>query len=158
MYFVPQVGHAKVFETSIWTPCFQILAKTMPWGSKVEALKSLGNHSRQCLISECFLSNLLLQIWLRLMLGCALIVETVWEVPIWVSVWNYLKCYIKGPLDLLQLMLGHPCVSNRRIEISSVQACSRGFMDCQHRRVINSLATRLCYDFTIYIEACTYTR
>ena len=30
MYFVPHFGHAKVYETSIWTPCFQILAKTMP--------------------------------------------------------------------------------------------------------------------------------
>ena len=29
MYFVPHYGHAKVYETSIWTPCFQILAKTM---------------------------------------------------------------------------------------------------------------------------------
>ena len=29
MYFVPHFGHAKVYETSIWTPCFQILAKTM---------------------------------------------------------------------------------------------------------------------------------
>ena len=29
MYFVPQFGHAKVYETSIWTPCFQILTKTM---------------------------------------------------------------------------------------------------------------------------------
>ena len=29
MYFVPHFGHAKVCETSIWTPCFQILAKTM---------------------------------------------------------------------------------------------------------------------------------
>ena len=29
MYLVPHFGHAKVYETSIWTPCFQILAKTM---------------------------------------------------------------------------------------------------------------------------------
>ena len=29
MYFVPHFGHAEVYETSIWTPCFQILAKTM---------------------------------------------------------------------------------------------------------------------------------
>ena len=29
MYFVPQFGHAKVYETSIWTPCFQISAKTL---------------------------------------------------------------------------------------------------------------------------------
>ena len=29
MYFVPHFGHAKVFETSIWTPCFQISAKTL---------------------------------------------------------------------------------------------------------------------------------
>ena len=29
MYFVPHFGHAKVYETSIWTPCFQISAKTM---------------------------------------------------------------------------------------------------------------------------------
>ena len=32
MYFVPHFGHAKVYETSIWTPCFQILAKTMLLG------------------------------------------------------------------------------------------------------------------------------
>ena len=34
MYFVPHFGHAKVYETSIWTPCFQILAKTLfpGWG------------------------------------------------------------------------------------------------------------------------------
>ena len=32
MYFVPHFGHAKVYETSIWTPCFQILAKTMRGG------------------------------------------------------------------------------------------------------------------------------
>ena len=30
MYFVPHFGHAKVYETSIWTPCFQISAKTLP--------------------------------------------------------------------------------------------------------------------------------
>ena len=30
MYFVLHFGHAKVYETSIWTPCFQILAKTIP--------------------------------------------------------------------------------------------------------------------------------
>ena len=29
MYFVPHFGHVKVYETSIWTPCFQILAKTL---------------------------------------------------------------------------------------------------------------------------------
>ena len=29
MYFVPYSGHAKVYETFIWTLCFQILAKTM---------------------------------------------------------------------------------------------------------------------------------
>ena len=29
MYFVPRFGHAKVYETSIWTPCFQISAKTL---------------------------------------------------------------------------------------------------------------------------------
>ena len=29
MYFIPHFGHTKVCETSIWTPCFQILAKTM---------------------------------------------------------------------------------------------------------------------------------
>ena len=32
MYFVSQFGHAKVYETSVWTPCFQILAKTMGGG------------------------------------------------------------------------------------------------------------------------------
>ena len=32
MYFVPHFGHAKVYETSIWTPCFQISAKTLCWG------------------------------------------------------------------------------------------------------------------------------
>ena len=32
MYFVPHFGHAQVYETSIWTPCFQILAKTMEQG------------------------------------------------------------------------------------------------------------------------------
>ena len=31
MYFVPHFGHAKVYETSIWTPCFQISAKTLGW-------------------------------------------------------------------------------------------------------------------------------
>ena len=35
MYLVPHFGHAKVYETSIWTPCFQILTKTM----HLEALK-----------------------------------------------------------------------------------------------------------------------
>ena len=29
MFFVPHFGHAKVYETSIWTPCFQISAKTL---------------------------------------------------------------------------------------------------------------------------------
>ena len=29
MYLVPHFGHAQVYETSIWTICFQILAKTM---------------------------------------------------------------------------------------------------------------------------------
>ena len=33
MYFVPHFGHAKVYETSIWTPCFQISAKTLHGGS-----------------------------------------------------------------------------------------------------------------------------
>ena len=30
--FVPHFGHPKVYqyETFVWTPCFQILAKTMP--------------------------------------------------------------------------------------------------------------------------------
>ena len=32
MIFVPQFGHAKVYETSIWTPCLEILAKTMDHG------------------------------------------------------------------------------------------------------------------------------
>ena len=27
--FAPHFGHPKVYETSVWTPCFQILAKTM---------------------------------------------------------------------------------------------------------------------------------
>ena len=27
--FVPHFGHPKVYETFIWTPCFQILAKTL---------------------------------------------------------------------------------------------------------------------------------
>ena len=27
--FVPHFGHAKVYGTSIWTPCFQISAKTL---------------------------------------------------------------------------------------------------------------------------------
>ena len=27
--FVPHFGHPKVYETSVWTRCFQILAKTM---------------------------------------------------------------------------------------------------------------------------------
>ena len=27
--FVPHFGHPKVYETSVWTHCFQILAKTM---------------------------------------------------------------------------------------------------------------------------------
>ena len=26
---VPHFGHPEVYETFIWTPCFQILAKTM---------------------------------------------------------------------------------------------------------------------------------
>ena len=29
MYFVPHFGHAKVYEASIWTSCFQISAKTL---------------------------------------------------------------------------------------------------------------------------------
>ena len=32
MYFVPHFGHAEVYETSIWTPCFQISAKTLVYG------------------------------------------------------------------------------------------------------------------------------
>ena len=32
MFFVPHFGHAKVYETSIWTPCFQISAKTLNTG------------------------------------------------------------------------------------------------------------------------------
>ena len=27
--FVPHFGHPKVYETFVWTPCFQILAMTM---------------------------------------------------------------------------------------------------------------------------------
>ena len=27
--FVPHFGHPKAYETFAWTPCFQILAKTM---------------------------------------------------------------------------------------------------------------------------------
>ena len=27
--FVQHIGHPKVYETFVWTPCFQILAKTM---------------------------------------------------------------------------------------------------------------------------------
>ena len=29
---MPHFGHAKVYETSIWTPCFQISAKTLHGG------------------------------------------------------------------------------------------------------------------------------
>ena len=39
MYFVPHFGHRKVYETSIWTPCFQILAKTMYGANNL-----LSNH------------------------------------------------------------------------------------------------------------------
>ena len=35
MYFVSHFGHAKVYETSVWTLCFQILAKTMPLSIKL---------------------------------------------------------------------------------------------------------------------------
>ena len=38
MYFVPHFGHAKVYGTSIWTPCFQILAKAMSDGFETNFL------------------------------------------------------------------------------------------------------------------------
>ena len=41
MYF----GHAQVYETAIWTPCFQILAKTwphMPMGDMEERIHWKG--------------------------------------------------------------------------------------------------------------------
>ena len=31
MNIVPHFGHPKVYETFVWTHCFQILAKTMHW-------------------------------------------------------------------------------------------------------------------------------
>ena len=45
MYFVLHFGHAKVYETYIWTPYFQILAKTMisDMRSKIGYLKYLYN-------------------------------------------------------------------------------------------------------------------
>ena len=43
VYFEPHLGHTKVDETSIWTPCFQILAKTISAdGSCLEILSSQG--------------------------------------------------------------------------------------------------------------------
>ena len=51
MYFVPHFGHAKVYETSIWTPCFQISAKTLLWNgvsqSWCQKLRSLASRSMQ---------------------------------------------------------------------------------------------------------------
>ena len=50
MYFVPHLGHAKVYETSIWTPCFQISAKTLVTGDDpVNATMYLnaGSQGRQ---------------------------------------------------------------------------------------------------------------
>ena len=48
MYFVPHFGHAKVYETSIWTPCFQISAKTLPWLRPfwISYLSDRPRHSR----------------------------------------------------------------------------------------------------------------
>ena len=42
MNFVPHFGHAKLYETSIWTPCFQISAKTMGGGGGVNGGTNLG--------------------------------------------------------------------------------------------------------------------
>ena len=47
MYFVPHFGHAKVYETSIWTPCFQISAKTLracTYHKAVEAVNCSMHH------------------------------------------------------------------------------------------------------------------
>ena len=41
MYFVPHFGHAKVYENSIWTPCFQILAKTMLYMALISCAKKM---------------------------------------------------------------------------------------------------------------------
>ena len=32
--FVPHFGNQKVYETFVWTPCFQILAKTKGYGER----------------------------------------------------------------------------------------------------------------------------
>ena len=45
MYFVPHFGRAKVYETSIMTPCFQILAKTLHAGARGLVLMSVPGCS-----------------------------------------------------------------------------------------------------------------
>ena len=50
MFFVPHFGHAKVYETSIWTPCIQISAKTLLLASNnSKALEYISNLITQIL-------------------------------------------------------------------------------------------------------------
>ena len=57
MYFVPHFGHAKVYETSIWTPCFQISAKTLKGGSQYTHISTIDMYKfikiRHDIIKQC---------------------------------------------------------------------------------------------------------
>ena len=44
--FVPHFGHPKVYETFVWTHCFQILAKTM--------LESVNYFDNICLMKASY--------------------------------------------------------------------------------------------------------
>ena len=51
MYLLPDFGHPKVYETSVWTPRFQILAKPMPTvhSSNMLTTKSFFSYNRHLL-------------------------------------------------------------------------------------------------------------
>ena len=48
--FVPHFGHTKVYETFVWTPCFQILAKTI--GDIIHHTDSSHLAFSACLLSH----------------------------------------------------------------------------------------------------------
>ena len=52
MFIAPHFGHAKVYETSFWTPCFKILAKTMVLGVSFMMIGLLPQGYLKC-VSLC---------------------------------------------------------------------------------------------------------
>ena len=58
--FIPHFRNPKVYETSVWTPCFQILAKTMLLGAlgdcNFRAALELGNSHYSTFLSARYIS------------------------------------------------------------------------------------------------------